>query len=393
MSKKEQLRHPIVMVSLDAVSDSNIDYLLSCPNFSRLASMGILHRDVDSILVTSTYPVHASISTGLVPGEHGIFDNTVQDPVTGKEVWRIYKKQIKGKTLPERAYEHGLRTCAMMFPMTSGEKIRYHLVEIPGKTPMVFRALQSAHYGSARFMLHYFAKYGKYVISQGGRGMDTLIAKTGADLIRKNKADLYMLHLLDVDTKKHNHGATSPEATEALRRIDECLGDILAAMESVGMLNFEVLIFSDHSCLDMKHALDPNQLLQEYGLTPREAYFHTTHGCAFLYIAETASEQARTAATAFADSFVNVEGVKRELTEQEMQDCGAKNEGFVRGYSAVAGYDFGNFRKGQHGYPLDNEDYKIFYLEIGPRLTSGSAAAISQQTATPPARITGICCA
>jgi len=368
MSRKNLKRHPIVMVSLDAVSDSNIDFLLTLPNFSRLARLGLLHRQVDSILVTSTYPVHTCINTGLMPRDHGVFDNTFQDPEKGTEVWRDHKRFIKGKTLPERAYEHGLVTCSMMFPMTAGEKIRYHVTEIPGHSPMLFRALKSAYYGSAGFMLHYFAKYGKYVLSSGERGMDMLIARTGADLIRKNKADLYMLHLLDVDTTKHNHGATSPEVTDALKRIDECLGHLLAAMESVGMENFEILIFSDHSCLDIKEALHPNELLAARGISPKEAHFHTTHGSAFLHISASASEQTRRELDAFLTEFSGMKEVARELTDEELDLCGAKNDGFCRGFAAAKGYEFGNYRKGQHGYPLDYDDYKIFYLEIGSQV-------------------------
>lgn len=377
MSNKDQKRHPIVMVSLDAVSDGNVDYLLTCPNFSRLARLGLLHRQVDSILVTSTYPVHTCINTGLMPCDHGVFDNTFQDSVKGTEVWRDHKRFIKGKTLPERAYEHGLRTCAMMYPMTAGEKIRYHMTEIPGRSNLAYRVMKSAYYGSAGFMMHCMLKYGKHIIKDGERGMDMLIAKTGADLIRKNKADLYMLHLLDVDTCKHNHGATSKEATEALGRIDECLGHLLAAMESVGMENFEILIFSDHSSLDIKEDLHPNELLTARGFSLQDVHFHTTHGCAFLYISPTASDKLKQDVDDFIKEFLQMDAVSRELSTEEMRLCGATGDGFCRGFSAKPGYELGKYRKGQHGYPMDPEyeDFKIFYLEIGNQASKAAAEA------------------
>ena len=34
-------------------------------------------------------------------------------------------------------------------------------------------------------------------------------------------------------------------------------------------------------------------------------------------------------------------------------------------------------KKGQHGYTLDNDDYKIFYLEIGPGFLSADQAGTS----------------
>ena len=102
--RKNRSGRPLIMISLDAISDSDINYLLTLPNFRKLASWGLLHRKVDSIFISNTYPVHTSISTGVMPSEHGLFDNVIYDPFKNSEKWRAHKKLIKVKTLPERAH-------------------------------------------------------------------------------------------------------------------------------------------------------------------------------------------------------------------------------------------------------------------------------------------------
>ncbi|MBP5492145.1 MAG: alkaline phosphatase family protein [Clostridiales bacterium] len=372
-------RHPILLISLDAVSDSNVDFLLSLPNFRKLASLGVLHRDVDSLFVSNTYPIHTSISTGVLPEVHGVYDNTIQEPGSPIEIWRDHKRFIHATTLPEKAKAKDLRTCAMMYPMTSGEKIMYHFPEIPGKISNTKKALRLLHYGSLPFMAHYYMKFGRDLKSHNHRGMDDFITHTATDLLSKDKADLYMLHLLDVDSSKHKFGATSDEAFSALRRIDERLGAFYEAFQekekrsgnnSGAIENLDILIFSDHSCLDVKRAIRPNDLLSEHGISFETAYFHSTHGCCFLHVKPNLTGEEKESLEAFEEIFLNHPGIKRRLTDEEMKVSGAAAAGFALGYAAEAGTMFGKKRKGQHGYTLDNDDYKTFYLEIGPNLVA-----------------------
>ena len=67
----------------------------------------------------------------------------------------------------------------------------------------------------------------------------------------------------------------------------------------------------------------------------------------------------------------------RKLTDEEMRESGAIDAGFHMGFTPVPGTTFGAMKKGQHGYTLDNDDYKIFYLEIGPGFLSADQAGTS----------------
>ena len=58
------------------------------------------------------------------------------------------------------------------------------------------------------------------------------------------------------------------------------------------------------------------------------------------------------------------------LTQEEMRISGAAQE-FDMGFSASAGYSFGEKLKGQHGYTLDRERYFTFYLAAGTAVPAG----------------------
>ncbi|MDD3162967.1 MAG: alkaline phosphatase family protein, partial [Sphaerochaetaceae bacterium] len=61
----------LLIVSFDAVGSEELAYLGDDAYFRRIASGGTIFDKTRSITVSNTYPVHASISTGRMPGMHG----------------------------------------------------------------------------------------------------------------------------------------------------------------------------------------------------------------------------------------------------------------------------------------------------------------------------------
>jgi len=63
------------------------------------------------------------------------------------------------------------------------------------------------------------------------------------------------------------------------------------------------------------------------------------------------------------------------LTADELRESGMEKTAF--GFCAKAGYCYepaGSRKKGDHGYPLDINDYKVFYMTRGCGLEAGSVA-------------------
>ncbi len=60
-----------------------------------------------------------------------------------------------------------------------------------------------------------------------------------------------------LDSSQHAHGAGSPEATDALRRIDESIGRTIAKIEALGRLGHaDIIITSDHGFAHHRESVD-----------------------------------------------------------------------------------------------------------------------------------------
>ena len=67
----------MVIISFDAVSSEDLNFLEGLPNFKYIMERGATIRDVHSIYPTLTYPAHATIVTGKYPKHHKVIDNTI----------------------------------------------------------------------------------------------------------------------------------------------------------------------------------------------------------------------------------------------------------------------------------------------------------------------------
>ena len=363
-------RQKLLMISFDAVGDQDVDALLHMQNFRKLCQSGTLVRKVSSIFISNTYPTHTTIQTGVLPETHGIFDNDIQIPGNKYETWRFHVSNISPgvKTLPDEATKAGKTVCSILFPVTGGANIRYNFPEIPGYIPQVRRIYDTFAYGTASFVFSSLLRYGYQLGRFHTSDIDDFATSVACGMIRKRKADLIMLHLLDADDNKHVFGPHSKESSSSLERLDLRLGKLLRAIESSGQSDsMSVLLFSDHNCCDVAETIRPNRLLREAGFTYLDAHFHSSHGACFLTIK---NEKKRPAILRFAEDFQERRGVARRLSEEEMHVSGADKE-YDLGYAAAPGFGFGKKELGQHGFALDRENYYTFYAASGGPVAQG----------------------
>jgi len=363
----------LMMVSFDAVDNQDLEALLSMPNFGALRKRAALARDVDSVFVSNTYPVHSSIITGVYPNRHGLIDNVKTQPGRQKPDWNVYARDVHARTLYQKAAEAGLSVCSLMYPVTTGADIRWNLPEVPGPMSLLQRAGKMLGGGSAMFVLSGVLRNAHYFKHATLSCLDDATTAMAADVLREKKPDLLLLHLIDVDDCKHRFGPRSPEAKAALARLDARLGKLLGAQaESFAPEDSAVIVFSDHGCLDVHDVLEPNAVLKEFGLIrepakePRDfdAFFHCAGGSAFVKVYDPVKLPRVRAAV---DALLKMPAVRRELTEEEMRVSGFARE-FAFGVEAADGFSFGEAHKGQHGYGLRREGYHPFYMAAGGKI-------------------------
>jgi predicted AlkP superfamily pyrophosphatase or phosphodiesterase len=367
----------IIMVSLDAVSSSDLAHLLNYPNFARLKEQSTLVSYVSSVFISNTYPAHSSIITGVHPHKHELVDNLLLNPEKTWQDWRFNANLIKAPKLYDKAKDKGLRTCAILYPVTGQAAIRYNFPEIPGHMSLVKRFGLMMAGGSPGFILGSLLRFGRHFRGVAQPSLDDLTIRIAADALIRRRPELLLLHLLDTDDQKHRFGPQSQQARASLERHDRRLGLLIQALQTAGTYEETgILIFSDHGCLPVHTTADPNDFLVRKGLAQKErgratrfeAYFHNAGCTAFLKIY---NEQRRGEIEATARQILAEGYVLRELTPEEMRISGMDKE-YALGIEAAGGFAFGEPHLGQHGYALCPPENQPFYMAKGEGIPQGA---------------------
>ncbi|MGI5898592.1 MAG: alkaline phosphatase family protein [Christensenellales bacterium] len=370
----------LVMISIDAASSSDLAHILRLPNFAALKEKSTLVKDVSAVFVSNTYPAHTSIITGVHPNKHGLVENLMLDPGKRHQDWRTDSRLIRSPTLYDRAREAGADVCAILYPVTANADIRYNFPEIPGHMNIFRRLSLMIKGGSPGFILGSALRFGGHLKSISAAGLDDFTTHTAADILRRRKVRLLLLHLIDTDSQKHSFGPNSKEAVDSFKRHDRRLGWLINALKDAGIYDETgIIIFSDHSCLGVHTSADPNDFLEREGLLKRKhgraasykAFFHNAGGTAFLkiYDKESAEDILAAARQILAEDYVG-----RELSPLEMSISGMDGE-YALGIEAAKGFSFGRYQPGQHGYSLEQKDYAAFYMAKGEKIPPGEEAS------------------
>ena len=370
----------LILISFDAVGSDELDELLALPNFGRLVKQGMLFRDMKTVFISNTYPVHTSIATGVPPGMHGIISNTFIDPAE-EGAWCYDSRRIKAKTLWRAAREKGLKTASVLWPVTGYSKdINWNLPEVvirKGENQVV----QNLKAGSFFIQMQAFFRHRSLMHGISQPSLDNFGVHVMRDIIREKKPDFMLLHLTSFDTICHEFGRTAPETKKALEYLDGFLGMICAVLEK----DTTVIVFSDHAQLDVYTNLHPNLMLEQAGflkqietydevfkknvniISDYRYFFHYAGGSAFLFAKFSAAEN-NEEIEYIKKAVLEIRGVDRLLSAEEMKESGFGSAsplypaGALFGICAKEGYHFGDthYEKGTHGYPLDRPHYTTF---------------------------------
>ncbi len=366
----------MLIISFDAIGDSEFGRLTEYPAIASFAQQAAIFRDVSTVFLSNTYPIHTSVATGVNPDVHGIIANTKPFP-SPHPVWNSREADIRAKTIWQSAFESGIETAAVFWPVTAGSKtIRYNIPEVlaqPGKSQII----TSLKAGSKLLQLNLFLRHRKKLNGIRQPDLDNFATSCMTDIIRKYRPGLALIHLTAYDTLCHLHGQNSDGTAAAMASLDHNLALLL---EAVGD-DEDILIFSDHSQIDVHTVIEPNKILLSLNLLSQEngfyrsgeygCYIECSGGSAFFHAGRLSPSQINEVQAMIAQS----EGFRRFLSPKEMQVSGHKDVSF--GYCATAGYCYEaapSKEKATHGYPLDMPDYKVFYMARGKSFTPGSTS-------------------
>ena len=368
----------MLIISYDAIGNDEFDRLLQYPVFNAFSKKCAVFRNVSTVFLSNTYPVHTSVATGVHPKEHGISSNTEAFPsaatASALSVWNCSEKMIRAKTIWQDAFKKGIKTAAVLWPVTGYSKtINYNMPEIrarPGKSQI----LTSLKAGSTFLQLKLFLRHRKLMDGLNQPNLDNFSAACMADILKKKKPGLALVHLTAYDSLCHDYGKGGAELETAFQALDKNLSLLL---EAAG--DDDIILFSDHSQLNIHTVIDPNLELvkrnlikqTECGYLPGESgcFFELCGGSAFFHAGKTDENQISELRSCIEKSV----GFRRFLTPEETDRAGMLKAAF--GFCAKEGccYEiFGTQKKGNHGYPLDMKNYTVFYMVKGCGLEAGS---------------------
>lgn len=339
----------LCLISFDAVGSDEVPNLLMYPNFSRLAGSGRVFTDLKTVFVSNTNPIHASVATGCVPAEHGLISNTKVQPEKRHPDWNFDSRLLKKQTLWQFAAERGLRTAAILWPVTGYAKgIRWNIPEsiAPEGESQVITNMKT---GSILIQLRCVLKYRGLMDGVRQPALDRFSTACACDILRRHQPGLTLLHFTAYDSICHEFGRKAPETMAMLKELDDNLGKVMAAAGD----DTTFIIFSDHSQLNVHTAYDPNTLVGD----PARGYFQNADGSSFFLPGTMSAEEI----AALKQQVLAYEGTNRELTDAEMAESGYAGKAAF-GIAAKPGWYFhsGAAEKATHGYPTDYENYRVF---------------------------------
>ncbi|KRL14074.1 nucleotide pyrophosphatase [Schleiferilactobacillus perolens DSM 12744] len=261
-------KQKLVVVSLDAMGAADLTpaALKDLPNLAALIKAGTHVQQVRGVYPTLTYPSHTSIITGMYPRHHGIVNNTKIQPERLSPDWYWYRKDVHATPLYQVAKEAGMTTAAFLWPVTARSGIDYNIAEIFPNRIWTNQVLISLWASSPLFILRLNAKYGHLRNGIHQPQLDDFVTAAAVDTIVRKQPDLTLIHLVDMDSQRHAHGVTSPEAMAARKRLDARLGKIIQATKDAHMYtrtSFAVL--GDHYQINVHTMIRLNALFRAKG--------------------------------------------------------------------------------------------------------------------------------
>lgn len=225
-------RHPVLLISIDGLRPDAVleadKYGLKIPVLRRFVAEGSYAQSVVNVNPTVTNPNHTTLVTGLLPAEHGIYNNRPFAPAAKLPKGYSLYAQIKAPTLWRAAKDAGLTTASLFWPVTrEAADIDFNTVD-------------------------------------GDDEDDRQIADEAIRLIERKSPDLLTVHFVRYDHQQHEFGPFSPESNAALERIDAELGRVIAAQRHARP-DTVVAIVSDHGFDTVTHQVNLNAAFADAG--------------------------------------------------------------------------------------------------------------------------------
>ena len=406
------MQKKILLLSLDAMGRTDLDAMAALPGFQKLMKQGAWCGRNQSVYPSLTFPSHASIITGCVPGNHGIVNNYVLEPGRKLARWQHYASALKRKALWDYAARADKKVLSLSWPVSGGANIRYNLPEMNPAKPKIWNARNffaqmhllftqgSPGVAARSLMLHPALSKAWFFGTQPDldKGMMSMIKKN----LDRYPSDIAMFHLYGMDDAKHHYGADSAQAKEYLPLYDELVSHLISRVDA-GIKRGEditLVVTGDHSQRDISRSVYGNMLMAELGycqweneeLVKWDAWMDSCDGMAYVYVHESCqgTEKEKEMLRDIKRAFSACKGIAKVMEPEEFipLGCGrdaalvleaADGYGFESGWASAQAPDYilPSQYKALHGYLPTLPDYETLFFAYGPSVRRGKIEKMS----------------
>jgi predicted AlkP superfamily pyrophosphatase or phosphodiesterase len=256
-------KQPVLVISIDGMDQrylSDSDALgLKIPTLRRLMREGQWSAGVLGVVPTVTWPSHTTMITGVDPSEHGILNNRRPASEGGEYYWSV--DLLKTKTLLDVAHAAGLKTASITWPVTVGAASDFNLPELFSKrrgASMDLRTMSTKANPPdfAERITKMFPSFPQQYVDDRTRILAVRY------LLKTERPDFMLVHLVDLDNEEHENGPFTPEAFSILEYQDELIGTALQDLPA----NYAVVIVSDHGFEKIDREVNLNVIANERGV-------------------------------------------------------------------------------------------------------------------------------
>lgn len=388
-----QLAKHVILISIDGFRpDFYKDKSWFAPNLRKLMAEGVYAEGVNSVFPSVTYPAHTTLVTGAMPGRHGIYYNAPYGAKPGQWYWE--ESYIKTKTLWDAIRESGLKSGAVMWPVTVGAPIDYNFpvrradndensdqlsVTMPFVTPA--NLIQEIESVTGKFNKKDF---------NTSNTIDQTIGKMANYIISTYKPNLMAMHFVTIDHLQHDHGREASEVKKAVAMVDSIIGSVVKTIEQAGLTSSTAIVVTgDHGFVDTQTSLSPNTWLAQNGLLSKEnwsAKFMSTGGSSFLYLKNKNDKKTLGKVNQILASLpADQKRLFRVIDRKELDKAGANPEvamalSMANGVAANNDFSGEAVKKkkkgGTHGYFPDFYEIRTGFIAAGAGISKGSEIKI-----------------
>jgi len=415
-------RH-VILVSLDGFAQ----FLLDDPH-SDLATLRQLAREgavaqsgMTCSFPTVTWPNHTTLVTGVPPARHGVLGNAVynreKQERIGLLIDPIFDKDqiVRSPTIYDVAHQAGLKTAGVNWPATRNAKsLDLNIPDMAGDLMPKF-ATTTWIEELKKEKLPY-DRYGDWVkAKEGGPRRDWMATRAAINALTTHKANLVLLHLVELDHVEHAVGPNGGDVSWAVSTMDDRLRDLRDAIEAAGMRDkTTVIVVSDHGFFDIDKNIHANVELQRLGLiqtqaqkvVSKQAWTVSQGGGAAVYILDQANRDA--IATKIKQAMLKVEGIEAVFEPGEFAKIGQSTMAedphspdlwlaAKKGYSFSEGTTSEQIvtrvpRAGTHGFLPESDEMHGILIAWGAGIKPGTKLGRIKNTQVAPtiARLLGL---